>query len=243
MSTCGAFWLGCGGVLRQCYCCCCCCCEAHAALRRLPPVARRGPVARRPLCIKLPLPPRASLVNGERARLPRRRLLLCSVGRHAPEPSVSKRSNASRISCFCSSVSSGLPPLPLPRPEAGAGRPGAMLCQRSREATQNQVMSRRALASQVAECTIPRLRSRQAVAKGGDRPSRPPGPQVAAASCAARGRARRHCRFLVATYSLFLVGRRARTGPLPPTPPTIEHSKGQVTAHSAVTVPTGLKAN
>jgi hypothetical protein len=45
----------------------------------------------------------------------------------APEPSVSNRSKASRISCFCSSVSSGLPPLPLPRPDAGAARaPGAI---------------------------------------------------------------------------------------------------------------------
>ena len=32
----------------------------------------------------------------------------------APEPSVSNRSNASRISCFCSSVSSDLPGLPFP---------------------------------------------------------------------------------------------------------------------------------
>jgi len=37
-----------------------------------------------------------------------------SLASMVPEPSVSNRSKASRISCFCSSVNSGFPPLALP---------------------------------------------------------------------------------------------------------------------------------
>ena len=54
---------------------------------------------------------------------------------HAPEPSVSKRSNASRISCFCSSVSSGLPPLPLAR-AGGAARGGMAAAGHARDAAE-----------------------------------------------------------------------------------------------------------
>ena len=60
--------------------------------------------------------------RGARARV------LCDGAPPSPEPSVSKRSKASRISCFCSSVSSGLPPFLAGRPDAGL--PGAMICRR-----------------------------------------------------------------------------------------------------------------